>query len=116
MTDGKKIDQEKWLFPIVRSNILKIQQTGSDLHQESYHSISYAGLGGERRAAMSAQLPTQERGNEFYQRDLAEKLVTVLGFDEALGARRNNVWEGVLAVLLRGGVSKVDRAAGHGRR
>jgi hypothetical protein len=63
---------------------------------------------------MKTQLSIQERGNDFYQRDLAEKLVRVLGFDAALDACRNNGWEGVLAVLPCAGSSRTDRAVGYG--
>ncbi len=42
----------------------------------------------------------QEAENHSYQRDLAESLVAVLGFDGAVGACQNNGWEGVLTVLV----------------
>ena len=49
---------------------------------------------------MSAQLMNQEAENHSYQRDLAESLVAVLGFDDAVRACQNNGWEGVLTVLV----------------
>jgi hypothetical protein len=70
----------------------------------------------ERRDAMTTQLSNHERGNDYYQRDLAEKLVGVMGFDGALDACRNNGWEGVVSVLLCGGAPKSDRAGVRGRR
>ena len=64
---------------------------------------------------MTAQLSIQDRGNDLYQRDLAEKLVGVLGFDAALDTCRTNGWEGVLTVLLCGTAPSTERAVDRGR-
>ncbi len=52
------------------------------------------------RLRLSTQLMNQEAENNSYQRDLAESLVAVLGFNGAVRACQNNGWEGVLTVLV----------------